>query len=170
MNAAFGVCAVCCREIPVRNDGRLRAHLAATNRPGNREQCDGSGSASARLDLLPGQAGRDQGKPLMSRDAAFNAREEWLKADALYTEYLDMCEVGGGGAECGRPQVELQAELHGSPSGSPRRGARRGWRDSTSAIRTANRHRPSAQRTSSSRYRPNAYTAGSPSTSSSRTK
>ncbi len=30
----------------------------------------------------------------MSDAAAFNARAEWAKTDALYDEYLDMVEVG----------------------------------------------------------------------------
>jgi hypothetical protein len=47
-----------------------------------------------RHELLPGTAGYQQGEPLISRAAAFNAREEWLKADVLYTEYLEMCSVG----------------------------------------------------------------------------
>ncbi len=99
MSDAFGVCGVCCREIPVKNDGRLRAHLAASSAPGHREQCDGSGSPSARLDLAPGSAGYERGQPLMSRPAAFNAREEWLKADALYAEFEDMMELGAANYE-----------------------------------------------------------------------
>ena len=96
MSDSFGICAVCCREIPVKRDGRLRAHLAASSSPGHREQCDGSGSPSARLDLAPGSSGYQQGQPLMTRPAAFNAREEWLKADALYVEYEDMLEARRG--------------------------------------------------------------------------
>jgi hypothetical protein len=89
-----GLCGVCCREIPVKRDGRLRAHLAMTSRPGSREQCDGSGAWSARRDLTPGEPGYERGRPLMSRPAAFNAREEWFKVDALFAEYQDMAELG----------------------------------------------------------------------------
>jgi len=92
--SGFGLCGVCCREIPARNDGRLRAHLAATSRPGRRETCDGSGSPSARADLSPGEPGYERGSLLLSRPAAFNARAEWLKVDALYSEYEDMTELG----------------------------------------------------------------------------
>jgi hypothetical protein len=91
---AFGLCAVCCREITVRGDGRLRAHLAATSRPGHREQCDGSGAPSARSDLIPGEAGYERGTVGLTRAAAFNAREEWRKVDALYFEYRDMTDAG----------------------------------------------------------------------------
>jgi hypothetical protein len=42
---------------------------------------------------MPGSAGYQSGEPLMSRAAAFNAREEWLKADALYAEFEDMEEL-----------------------------------------------------------------------------
>ena len=99
MSHAFGVCGVCCREIPVRGDGRLRAHLATSSAPGHREQCDGSGSPSARLDLAPGSAGYERGSALLSRPAAFNARQEWLKADALYAEFQDMVELGSASYE-----------------------------------------------------------------------
>jgi len=92
--SGFGLCGVCCREIAARRDGRLRAHLAATSRPGRREQCDGSGGPSARTDLKPGEPGYERGSLLLSRPAAFNAREEWNKADALYAEYEDMRELG----------------------------------------------------------------------------
>jgi hypothetical protein len=92
-----GLCGVCLREVPVRGDGRLRAHLAVSSSPGRREQCDGSGGYSARTDLMPGTAEHQAGRPLMTRAAAFNAREEWLKADALYTELQDMLELGTAG-------------------------------------------------------------------------
>ncbi|MGN6173921.1 MAG: hypothetical protein ACTHPS_13420 [Streptosporangiaceae bacterium] len=79
-----GVCGVCNREIPMKRDGRLRAHLALTSSPGRREQCDGSGSKAAQdRDVRP-----------LTRPAAFNAREEWLKADALYAEWQDILQVG----------------------------------------------------------------------------
>jgi len=73
----------------MKRDGRLRAHLALTSSPGRREQCDGSGSKAA--------SGRDI-RPL-TRPAAFNAREEWLKADALYAEFQDMLAVGAASYE-----------------------------------------------------------------------
>jgi hypothetical protein len=87
--SGYGVCGVCNREIPVKRDGRLRAHLALTSSPDRREQCDGSGSkAATSRDIRP-----------LTRPAAFNAREEWLKADALYAEYQDMLAVGAASYE-----------------------------------------------------------------------
>jgi hypothetical protein len=84
-----GLCAVCDRYIVVRDDGTLRAHLARTSRPGQRETCDGSGMRPTQSE--PPHAGRGRG---MSRAAAFNAREEWSKADALYYDLKDMLELG----------------------------------------------------------------------------
>jgi hypothetical protein len=84
MSAGFGLCGACQREIPLKYDGRLRAHLAGTSRPGHRQQCDGSGAWSATQSDLP---------PI-TRPAAFNAREEWAKVIALNAELQDMCELG----------------------------------------------------------------------------
>jgi hypothetical protein len=84
-----GLCVVCDRYVRVRDDGTLRAHLARTSRAGQRQTCDGSGMRPAQAE--PPHPGRGQG---MSRAAAFNAREEWAKTDALYDELTDMLELG----------------------------------------------------------------------------
>jgi hypothetical protein len=86
MNTA--TCTVCDRSVPVRSDGRLRAHLAAY---GHRQACDGSGAFAAAGPLTEPPHPTRQ---VMSAAAAFNARAEWRKADVLYTEYLEMVEVG----------------------------------------------------------------------------
>ena len=88
-----GVCGVCQRAIPMRNDHRLRAHPARTSAAGRRQTCDGSGTYSARLEFMRGGQPSAREAPVMSRAAAFNAREEWAKADALYFEYRDMAEL-----------------------------------------------------------------------------
>ena len=87
--ALLALCGVCRRQIPLRGDGRLRAHLAAGSAPGRRQQCDGSGGYSARVELRGGGPYlRDT--PLMSRAEAFNAREAWFAAAALYDEWQSM--------------------------------------------------------------------------------
>lgn len=88
MNAA--TCGVCGREVPVRNDGRLRAHLAAY---GHRQGCDGSGSFAV-AEPVTEPPYPERAIWAMSAAARFNARAEWRKADVLYTEYLEMAEVG----------------------------------------------------------------------------
>jgi hypothetical protein len=88
MNAA--TCAACGRAVPVRNDGRLRAHLAVH---GQRQACGGSGAfATAEPATEPPHPERSVWA--MSDAARFNARAEWRKADVLYNEYLDMAEAG----------------------------------------------------------------------------
>lgn len=88
MNAA--TCAVCERSVPVRNDGRLRAHLAAY---GRRQACDGSG-AFAAAEPASEPPHEERGPWAMSAAAKFNARAEWRKADVLYAEYQEMAETG----------------------------------------------------------------------------
>jgi hypothetical protein len=77
-----GLCGVCWRQIPVRGDGTLRAHLAAGSTARQRQQCDGSGGYPARLEV--GDA------PAMSRAEAFNAREAWFAVAALYDDWQAM--------------------------------------------------------------------------------
>ena len=93
MSGGFGLCGVCCREIPMKRDGRLRAHLARSSTTGGRQQCDGSGAWSARLELLAGHAAELE-HPTMSRAAAFNARDAWCQVDSLYAEFEDMKLTG----------------------------------------------------------------------------
>ena len=81
-----GLCGACQRQIPVRGDGTLRAHLSAGSAAGRRQQCDGSGAHPARVEV--GDA------PLMSRAEAFNAREAWFAVAALYDEWRSMVEAG----------------------------------------------------------------------------
>jgi len=88
VNAA--TCSVCEREVPVRNDGRLRAHLAQY---GRRQACDGSG-AFAAAEPVTEPPHPTRARYTMSAAAAFNARAEWRKADVLYVEYAEMVEVG----------------------------------------------------------------------------
>lgn len=84
------LCQVCHRFIPLRQDGRVRAHLAAY---GKRAKCEGSGMFSARVETEnAAERGRDYRTSWddLSPAERFNAREEWAKADALYFEYHDM--------------------------------------------------------------------------------
>jgi hypothetical protein len=83
----------------MRRDGRLRAHLAATSRPGRRETCDGSGGYSARLELLAGTEPTVSAAPELTRAAAFNVRAAWDAVDAFYFEWRDMKELGAASPE-----------------------------------------------------------------------
>jgi hypothetical protein len=85
------LCPVCQRQVPLRRDGRLRAHLAA-RRSSQREQCAGSGGYSARLELLEGGA-HPPAIPPCTAAAAAAVLAEWELADALYREYLGMTEL-----------------------------------------------------------------------------
>ena len=85
------LCPVCQRQVPLKRDGLLRAHLGA-QRSSQREQCAGSGGHSARLELLEGGAHQAATVPC-SAAAAAAVRCEWELADALYREYLDMTEL-----------------------------------------------------------------------------
>jgi hypothetical protein len=117
------LCGVCRRQVPLRRDGRLRPHLAATSRPGHRQQCDGSGGYSARLKFLEGTEPQPPEHQAISAPAAFNAREEWAKADALYYEWRDMTELGAAGPdaiEAARQATERAlATLNSSRPGTP---------------------------------------------------
>ena len=84
---------MCERAVPVRNDGRLRAHLAARSQ---HQACDGSGSFAA---AEPRPEPPHPTRRVMSAAAAFNARAEWRKADVLYGEYLEMVDAGGASDE-----------------------------------------------------------------------
>ena len=118
--SGYGVCGVCNREIPMKRDGRLRAHLALTSSPGRREQCDRSGSkAATSRDIRP-----------LTRPAASNAREEWLKADALDAEYQDMLAVAAASYE------SLVAARAALPAPAPRKG-QPGGRDHSFTFRLA---------------------------------
>ena len=86
----YGPCGTCHRRVPLRRDGRLRAHLAA--RGGQREGCAGSGAYSAYVVLLGGEAGRPDVPPC-SAAAAGAVRAEWELADALWREYQDMTRL-----------------------------------------------------------------------------
>jgi hypothetical protein len=101
MSGGRVLCQVCHRHIPIRHDGRLRAHLAAY---GQRGKCVGSGMFSARVEMEAQDAERRADRhpsPAsspwddLSPAARFNARGEWAKADALYFEYEDMAAAGG---------------------------------------------------------------------------
>ena len=90
MKGLPALCGVCRREIPLRGDGRLRAHLAAGSAAGNRQQCDGSGGYSARVELLDGADPHQRETAVMSRAEAFNAREAWYAVSALYDDWKSM--------------------------------------------------------------------------------
>jgi hypothetical protein len=101
MSGGRVLCQVCHRHIPVRHDGRLRAHLAAY---GQRAKCEGSSMLSARVEMAMQDAERRaiQHTPAASSSwdalspaARFNAHDEWAKVDALYYEYEDMAAAGG---------------------------------------------------------------------------
>ena len=94
------LCQVCHRLVPLRHDGRLRAHLAAY---GQRAKCEGSAMFSARVEMEMQDAevrAIQHSEPERSPwddlipPARFNAREEWAKVDALYFEYEDMAAAG----------------------------------------------------------------------------
>jgi hypothetical protein len=91
------LCGACQRQIPVRGDGTLRAHLAAGSAAGRRQQCDGSGAHPARVEV--GDA------PLISRAEAFNAREAWYAVAALYDDWQSM-----KAAHCASWRAVAQAE------------------------------------------------------------
>src|SRR5262249_34959991 len=90
------LCSVCQRQVSIRKDGRLRAHLAARGRRG---ECEGSGQFSARvvvrsgnglrLDLDPDAVAWDQMTPAQR----FNAAEEWALVHALAGELQAMEEL-----------------------------------------------------------------------------
>jgi hypothetical protein len=90
MSGKPALCGVCRRQIQLRGDGRLRAHLAPGSTPGRRQQCDGSGGYSARVELAGGGGPHLQDTPAMSRAEAFNAREAWFAVQALYDELQSM--------------------------------------------------------------------------------
>lgn len=90
------LCAVCRRQVPLRKDGRLRAHLACR---GKRGACEGSGQFSARMTVL-GSSGLKleidaaaEGWDHMTSAQRFNAREEWAKVYALFDELTAMEET-----------------------------------------------------------------------------
>ena len=82
------ICGTCTREVPVRSDGRLRAHLATHGRRGT---CAGSGAFAV---AEPASEPPHPTRQLVSDAARFNARAEWRKADVLYGEYIQMTETG----------------------------------------------------------------------------
>lgn len=87
------LCPVCRREIPVRRDGRLQAHLATYGRRG---KCEGSGGLSARVKLASGHDAVPERSAwdAMTPAAQFNAHDAWSAADALYAELEDMRILG----------------------------------------------------------------------------
>ena len=98
----FALCATCRRHVPIRKDGRLRAHLA---RRGQREQCAGSGQFSARLEIVTGGIARPAERPEWMTAAEFNAVSEWAKADGLYDEWKTM-ELAGAASPAALASAE----------------------------------------------------------------
>lgn len=95
MTAARVLCGCCRRLVPVRGDGKVRAHLAVLGRRG---QCHGSGMPSARMEISQ-QAGGAALVPVdpwtkMTPAEQFNAADAWALVDALYDDYVTMRDAG----------------------------------------------------------------------------
>jgi hypothetical protein len=90
------LCSVCQRQLAIRKDGRLRAHLATR---GHRGECEGSGQFSARVTMLGSTGVRleidtsAESWDHMTPAQRFNAREEWAKVYALWDEFEAMWEL-----------------------------------------------------------------------------
>lgn len=84
-------CRMCHREVPVRKDGRLQAHLAEY---GKRAKCDGSGMYYVHVMDMDREAWDG-----MTPAERFNARDEWAKVYALQAEYRSMRHGHGASYE-----------------------------------------------------------------------
>jgi len=81
-----GLCGICRRHVILRKDGKLRGHLAERSSPGRREQCEGSGRYSVRVELLADSGDHSRAAVPWSAAAEFNTGAAWNMADALWAE------------------------------------------------------------------------------------